>query len=168
MIRPCRKDEFETILDIINLAAQSYKGTIPIDCWQDPYMSKFELQGEIKSGVIFWGFEQNNALTGVMGNQDIQDVTLIRHAYVHPDSQGQGIGSKLLVALEQQTSRPVLVGTWAAATWAIRFYEKNGFRLVTKVKKDQLLRKYWSIPDRQIETSVVLADEKWFNCGNES
>ena len=167
MIRLCRDDEFDNILQIIDLAAQVYKGIIPGDRWHEPYMSRSELRSEIEAGVVFWGFEQHNDLVGVMGIQDIQDVTLIRHAYVHPDSQGQGIGGKLLTALRQNTARPILIGTWTDAVWAIQFYEKYGYRLVSPEQKDQLLRKYWSIPKRQIETSVVLADQKWFSGGND-
>ncbi len=126
------------------------------------------LRKEIEAGVRFWGFEQDGELVGIMGVQDVGDVTLIRHAYVRPSHQGRGVGGKLLVALRAKTDRPVLMGTWAAATWAIRFYEKHGFRLVTPQEKDRLLRKYWSIPSRQIETSVVLADEGWFALGGHS
>ncbi len=163
MIRLCRDKDFETIFEIINRAAQVYKGIIPRDRWHEPYMSRSELLGEIEAGVVFWGYEHHKGLVGVMGIQDIQDVTLVRHAYVHPTLQGQGIGGKLLSALRHKTTRPILVGTWADVAWAIQFYEKHGFRLVSPEQKDQLLRKYWSIPERQIETSVVLADQKWFN-----
>jgi GNAT superfamily N-acetyltransferase len=163
MIRRCNDDDFDVIFEIINLAALVYKGAIPKECWHEPYMSRTDLRGEIEAGVVFWGYEQSNELVGVMGIQDIQDVTLIRHAYIHPDHQGQGIGGKLLSALRQGTIRPILVGTWADAIWAIQFYEKNDFRLVSAEEKDRLLRRYWSIPDRQIENSVVLADQKWFS-----
>ena len=163
MIRLCRDNDFETIFEIINHAAQVYKGIIPRDRWHEPYMSRSELRGEIEAGVVFWGYEQHNDLVGVMGIQDIQDVTLIRHAYVHPASQRRGIGSKLLSTVRQHITRPILIGTWADAVWAIQFYEKHGFRLASKEQKDRLLRKYWSIPKRQIETSVVLADQKWFS-----
>ena len=158
MIRQCTKSEFNTIYAIINEASQAYKGVIPEDRWKEPYMSKEELQHEMNEGVIFWGYEENGVLVGVMGIQDIKDVTLIRHAYIRTAKQYQGIGKKLLSHLRKQTTRPILVGTWVDVSWAIRFYEKNGFRLVSKEEKDQLLRKYWSIPLRQIETSVVLAD----------
>ena len=117
---------------------------------------------EIAAGVVFWGCELEAELTGVMGIQDVLDVTLIRHAYVRTAKRNQGIGRMLLAELLKQTTRPVLVGTWAAAEWAVRFYQRHGFRLVTPEEKDRLLRKYWSIPDRQIETSVVLADERWW------
>jgi N-acetylglutamate synthase-like GNAT family acetyltransferase len=162
MIRPCEKSDFETIYAIINDAAQVYKGVIPTDRWKVPYMSKGELKNEIDEGVSFWGYEKNDELIGVMGIQHVLDVTLIRHAYVLKASQKQGIGKKLLSELQKQTSRPLLIGTWADAVWAIRFYEKNGFQRVSSKEKDRLLKKYWSIPQRQIDTSEVLADQKWF------
>ena len=123
-------------------------------------MSKDYLQHETQSGVQFWGWEKASELVGVMGIQDVQDVTLIRHAYVRTANRNGGIGGKLLAELRKLTTRPVLIGTWAAA-WAIGFYEKHGFRMVTPEEKDQLLKKYWSIPERQIETSVVLGDERY-------
>jgi GNAT superfamily N-acetyltransferase len=159
MIRQCHNSEFEMILAIINEAAQAYKGVIPLDRWKEPYMPEAELQEELDAGVIFWGYEAEGVLLGVMGIQPVQDVTLIRHAYVRPSSQGQGIGGKLLAALRRQTTRPLFVGTWADAVWAIRFYQKHGFQLLPPAEKERLLRKYWSIPERQIETSVVLADK---------
>ena len=145
------------------IAAQVYKGAIPEDCWHEPYMPRNELQREIEAGVDFWGYEQGGELVGVMGVQDVQDVTLIRHAYVLPDHQGRGIGGKLLSVLVGQHSRPMLIGTWAAATWAIAFYERYDFLLVAAQEKDNLLRRYWSIPERQIENSIVLADQSWFD-----
>jgi len=154
-------EDLETIWLIINEAAQVYKGVIPADRWKEPYMSRSELEHEIRDGVRFWGYEDEGSLLGVMGTQDLEDVALIRHAYVRTGNQNQGIGSKLLVHLHGQAKKPVLVGTWAAATWAIRFYERHGFKLVTSETKDRLLRKYWSIPERQVETSVVLSDKKW-------
>lgn len=163
MIRQCHNHEFEAIYSIINEAAQAYKGVIPADRWKEPYMSKDELRHEMDEGVVFWGYEEDGELVGVMGIQHVQDVTLIRHAYVRPARQNQGIGGKLLETLRRQTTRPVLIGTWADAVWAIRFYEKHGFRLVSPEEKERLLRKYWSIPARQVETSVVLADERWFD-----
>jgi N-acetylglutamate synthase-like GNAT family acetyltransferase len=163
VIRLCRDNEFEAIYSIVNDAAEAYKGIIPKDRWKEPYMSKEELQEEMKGGVTLWGYEEDGELIGVMGIQPVQDVTLIRHAYVRPANQGQGIGGTLLTALCQQITRPILVGTWANATWAILFYEKYGFRLLSSEEKDHLLRKYWLIPERQIETSVVLADRKWPN-----
>lgn len=163
MIRQCDSSEFEIIYEIINDAAQAYKGVIPGDRWKEPYMSKDELQHEIDEGVIFWGYEEDGELVGVMGIQHVQDVTLIRHAYVRTTKQNQGIGGILLSHLRKQTTRPILIGTWADAVWAIRFYEKRGFRLVSSEEKTRLLRKYWSVPERQIETSVVLADQKYFD-----
>ncbi len=126
-------------------------------------MSRDELQHEIDNGVVFWGYEEDGELVGVMGVQNVKDVTLIRHAYVRTEKQNQGIGGKLLINLLKKTTRPVLVGTWADAVWAIRFYEKHGFRLVSPEEKDILLRNYWSVPERQIETSVVLVDRKWLD-----
>jgi len=164
MIRQCDNSEFRIIYEIINDAAQAYKGVIPIDCWKEPYMSKDELGREIDEGVIFWGYyEEDGELVGVTGIQHVQDVTLIRHAYVRTAKRKRGIGGKLLSHLRKQTTRPILIGTWADAVWAIRFYEKHGFRLVSPQEKDQLLRKYWSVSERQIQTSVVLADHKWFD-----
>jgi len=151
------------IYEIINDAAQAYNGVIPPDCWKEPYMSKDELRYEMDAGVTFWGYEEDGRLVGVMGIQHVQDVTLIRHAYVRTGQQHRGIGGQLLSYLRTQTVYPVLVGTWADAIWAIRFYEKHGFRLVSSEEKDRLLRKYSSIRERQIETSVVLADQKWFD-----
>jgi N-acetylglutamate synthase-like GNAT family acetyltransferase len=150
------------IFEIINDAAGAYRGVIPSDCWAEPYMSEEELRREIDDGVKFWGVEEAGRLVGVMGIQHVRDVSLLRHAYVLTVSRQQGIGGKLLGALRVQTSRPLLVGTWAAATWAVRFYEKHGFRLVTPDEKDRLLRAYWHISDRQVQTSVVLADRAWF------
>jgi GNAT superfamily N-acetyltransferase len=163
LIRPCNDGEFETMYVIINDAAQAYRGIIPADRWQEPYMSKDELRHEINEGVVFWGYEGKGRLLGVMGIQDVQDVTLMRHAYVRTEIRNQGIGGKLISALRKQTTCPVLVGTWAAAVWAVRFYENHGFRMVTPEEKNRLLRKYWSIPERQVETSVVLADRRWFD-----
>jgi N-acetylglutamate synthase-like GNAT family acetyltransferase len=160
-IRCCDGADFDTIYEIINDAARAYAGVIPADRWKEPYMSRDELRHEIEEDVAFWGFEQHGELAGVMGLQDVQDVTLIRHAYVRTTEQHQGIGGLLLRHLRAGTSRPVLIGTWAAADWAIRFYEGHGFRLVSPQEKDVLLRTYWSVPRRQIETSVVLADERW-------
>jgi N-acetylglutamate synthase-like GNAT family acetyltransferase len=162
MIRRCDDKDFDVILPIINDGAQAYKGVIPADRWKEPYMSKEYLRHEMDAGVVFWGYEENGELLGVMGVQDVQDVTLIRHAYVRTSHRNHGIGGKLIAHLKTLTTRPTLVGTWAAATWAIRFYEKHGFRLVTWEEKERLLRKYWKIPERQTETSVVLADRKWF------
>lgn len=159
MIRPCDTKDFDSIYSIINEAARVYRGVIPEDRWKEPYMSRDELLHEIDEGVIFWGYQEGAELVGVMGIQHVQDVTLIRHAYIRPANQNQGVGGKLLSELRNQTNRRILIGTWAAAVWAIRFYEKNGFRLVSPREKDRLLKKYWSIPERQVETSVVLEDQ---------
>ncbi len=162
MIRQCDERDFEDIYAIINDSAAAYKGVIPADRWHEPYMPKEELRHEIDAGVVFWGYEESGELIGVMGIQDVRDVTLMRHAYVRTKMRNRGIGGKLLSFLYEKTDRPVLIGTWAAADWAIRFYEKHGFKLVTMDEKNRLLRTYWSIPERQTETSVVLADKRWF------
>jgi GNAT superfamily N-acetyltransferase len=162
LIRPLRNDEVEMALKIVNDAAGAYKGVIPDDCWCEPYMPKDELLAEIAAGIDFWAYEADGTILGVMGRQPLPEVTLIRHAYVLPAAQQQGIGAQLLSQLLRGVGGPVLVGTWAAAWWAVRFYEKHGFRLVTPLEKDRLLRRHWTISDRQVETSVVLADEKWF------
>ena len=155
-IRPCGTHEAGRMLEIINAAAQAYRPVIPPDRWHDPYMPAAELEGELAAGVVFWGCEVDGALVGVMGLQAVRDVDLIRHAYVLPDHQGQGIGAALLDHLMRRAARPILIGTWAAADWAIRFYERHGFRLVPVARKADLLRAYWTVPERQIETSVVL------------
>jgi N-acetylglutamate synthase-like GNAT family acetyltransferase len=162
MIRQTDERDFETIYTIINDAAEAYRGVIPPDRWHDPYMPREELRLQIEHGVEFWGYEDAGELIGVMGIQDVRDVTLIRHAYVKTVRRGKGIGGELLGFLRGLTERPVLIGTWADATWAVAFYEKHGFRKVTPAEKDRLLKKYWSIPERQVDTSVVLADENWF------
>jgi GNAT superfamily N-acetyltransferase len=156
-IRPCRDDERDAILAIVNAAAQAYRGAIPADRWHEPYMPAGELDDEIAAGVVFWGYEQDGELVGVMGIQPVRDVVLIRHAYVAPEHQGAGIGGALLEHLLSSSDGRLLVGTWAAAEWAIRFYERHGFALVSPERKAELLRAYWSIPERQVETSVVLA-----------
>jgi len=166
VIRRCVESDVDAIHRIINDAAIAYKGAIPVDCWHEPYMSRDYLRHELNAGVVFWGYEENNELIGVMGIQHVQDMTLIRHAYVRTVHRWKGIGGKLISFLKTQTSKPVLVGTWKAAVWAIRFYEKHGFRLVTRDEKDRLLRKYWTITERQIETSVVLADQQWVQRGS--
>jgi len=160
LIRPCRADERDAIVAIVNAAAEAYRGVIPADRWHDPYMSRDELDAEIAAGVAFWGYEADAALVGVMGLQPVGDVELIRHAYVLPAQQGRGVGSAMLRHLRGLSARPMLVGTWAAAEWAIRFYERNGFALVSEAEKTELLRRYWTIPERQIETSVVLAEDR--------
>jgi N-acetylglutamate synthase-like GNAT family acetyltransferase len=161
MIRRCDNRDFESIWTIINDGAQAYRGIIPADCCTEPYMSREKLQHEIDEGVVFSAFEEAGSVAGVMGLQQVQDVTLIRHAYVRTNSQNRGIGAKLLLHLRQSASGPVLIGTWASASWAIRFYERYGFQIVDNQEKDRLLKKYWSVPERQIETSVVLADGRW-------
>ncbi len=160
-IRPYRPDDFKSCLAIINDGAQAYKGVIPSDRWHEPYMTREYLQDEIEKGVRFWVYEEDGIPIGVMGIQNIQDVTLIRHAYVRTAHRQKGIGGKLLTFLMEKTERPILIGTWASAHWAIRFYEKYGFKMVSDTEKNLLLRTYWSIPERQVETSVVLVDEKW-------
>lgn len=161
MIRRCKEQDCNQIWSLINDGAQAYKGIIPADCWTEPYMSRDELRAEIENGVTFWGYEENGALTGVMGIQSVDDVTLIRHAYVYTRSQRQGIGTCLLAHLRKLAQGPVLIGTWAEAVWAIRFYEKHGFHLVAPEQRERLLRKYWKVPDRQVDASVVLADSSW-------
>ncbi|RZN56585.1 MAG: GNAT family N-acetyltransferase [Candidatus Methanomethylicota archaeon] len=157
MIRKLSYSDFESILKVINNAAQAYKGLIPSDLWKEPYMSNEELKNEINEGVEFYGWFEDNTLVGVMGIQFVKDVTLIRHAYVIKEYQRKGIGSKLLKYLISLAKTPeILVGTWKNTTWAIHFYEKHGFKLVSYEEKDKLLRKYWKIPDKQIENSVVL------------
>ena len=160
-IRSADRGDVAVIHEIINDAAQAYKGIIPADRWHEPYMSMAELESEIAKGVRFYCCQQNDRVVGVMGIQDVKDVTLIRHAYVRTAARRHGIGQALLEHLNQLTTRPVLIGTWKAATWAIRFYEKNGFRLMSDAEKNRVLPKYWTIPARQVETSVVLVDSKW-------
>ncbi len=161
MIRRCNEADFAALFAIINDAARAYQGVIPDDRWHEPYMSSAQLAGEIEDGVEFWGCEEQGALVGVMGIQDKGDVCLIRHAYVRPDRQQAGIGTRLLKHLESVTEKPVLIGTWADATWAVAFYQRNSYRLLTEAEKNRVLRTYWRIPERQVETSVVLADRKW-------
>lgn len=156
-IRHCREDEREAILRIVNSAAEAYRGVIPPDRWREPYMPASELDEEIAAGVMFWGYESEGELLGVMGIQELRDVELIRHAYVVPGRQRGGVGSELLVHLVRLSTQRLLVGTWAAAEWAIGFYRRHGFELVTTAQKTALLRSYWRIPERQVETSVVLA-----------
>lgn len=161
MIAPCNETHIPAMFAVINDAARAYRGHVPADCLHEPYMSEAELRGEIAAGVRFFGWFEEGDLLGVMGMQDVQDVTLVRHAYVATNARRGGIGGKLLRHLLALTDRPVLVGTWRAASWAIDFYARNGFRLVTDEEKDFLLKQYWSISERQIETSVVLADARW-------
>ena len=162
LIRQSRQADTAAMLAIINDAAQAYRGVIPADRWREPYMPLDELASEIADGVVFWVAEEDARLVGVMGMQDKGDVCLVRHAYVLPGMQRRGLGARLLHHVRSLTGKPVLVGTWAAASWAIDFYRRNGFTAVPPHDKDALLRKYWSIPQRQIETSVVLADSRWF------
>ena len=152
---------FREIYDIINDAAFAYKDVIPDDCWHEPYMPERELKLQIEEGVEFWCYKEDDKILGVMGIQDKGEVTLIRHAYVRTAARNKGIGSKLLAHLGAFTSKPILIGTWAAAGWAIRFYQKHGFHLLSTDEKNNLLAKYWTIPQRQVETSVVLANYKW-------
>jgi GNAT superfamily N-acetyltransferase len=161
MIRRCDERDFEVIWAIINDGAQAYKDAIPADRWTEPYMSREKLKHEIEDGVVFWGNEEAGGLLGVMGIQEVEDVTLVRHAYVRTSSQKRGIGGCLLSHLRELASGPMLIGTWADAVWAIRFYERHGFQMVSPEAKDRLLKRYWKIPERQIETSVVLADKRW-------
>jgi GNAT superfamily N-acetyltransferase len=157
MIRPCTAADIPAIDAIVNAAAEAYCGAIPADCWHEPYVTPSDLLAEIAAGVDFWGWEESGSLIGVMGLQRVRDATLIRHAYVRPADQGKGIGGKLLqMFIGRADHGPLLVGTWAAATWAIAFYQRHGFRLVSPEEKDRLLTTYWSIPSRQRETSVVL------------
>jgi N-acetylglutamate synthase-like GNAT family acetyltransferase len=160
-IRRCDDRDVELIWLIINDGAQAYKGIIPADRWTEPYMSMEKLRHEIDDGVVFWGFEDGGTLVGVMGLQKVQDVTLIRHAYVRTGDQKRGIGAELLLHLREMADGPVLIGTWADASWAIRFYERYGFERVEPEEKVRLLKRYWTVPERQIETSVVLADSIW-------
>lgn len=155
-LRACRGADLPVILDIVNAAAEAYRGVIPPDCFHDPYMGEDELRREIDAGVEFLGCESDGALIGVMGLQAVEDVDLIRHAYVRPDAQGTGVGAALLAGLVRRTTRRVLIGTWADASWAIRFYQHNGFALVPEPRKTELLARYWRISARQAEVSVVL------------
>ena len=162
MVRRCTVEDFDRVLAIINEAAAAYRGIIPDDRWTEPYMPAEELAAEIAAGIEFDGYEvAGTGLVGVMGVQMIEDVALIRHAYVATGHQRSGIGSALLAGLRGRVDRPVLIGTWAAATWAIDFYRRHGFELVPVEEKSTLLRRYWTVPERQIETSVVLADSRW-------
>jgi N-acetylglutamate synthase-like GNAT family acetyltransferase len=160
-IRACTAEDIPVLYEIINDAAQAYKGVIPADRWHEPYMPMQELLGQIRDGVRFLGYEAEGKLIGVMGIQDRGEVDLIRHAYVKTSSRQGGIGTLLLKRLEEDSNKPILIGTWAAAAWAIRFYEKNGYRLLSRPETERVLKKYWNIPARQVETSVVLASPRW-------
>ena len=161
VIRTSADADLPQILAVINDAAEAYRGVIPADRWHDPYMPREELEREVAHGVVFWVAEEGGRLLGVMGIQDRGAVALVRHAYVAPTTQRTGVGTKLLRHVESLTRKPMLIGTWAAASWAIEFYRRNGFTVVPDSDKERLLRTYWSIPERQIETSVVLADRRW-------
>lgn len=156
LIRRCCDEDFEQTWAIINDGGMAYRGAIPDDCWHQPYMSRSELLDELAQGVQFWGYEENGVLIGVMGFQDVKDAALIRHAYVLTKHQGRKVGAALLEHLIAHQTKPIFVGTWAAATWAIRFYERHGFRLVDTREKNELIDAYWKIFPRQRETSVVL------------
>jgi len=158
MIRFCTERDLLDICTVINDGAHAYRGVIPSEHWQDPYMPVEELRSEIAAGVRFWGYQLSDRLIGVMGLQEVLDAALIRHAYVRTAYRNQGVGGQLLAELRNQTERRLLVGTWGAARWAIRFYEKHGFRLVGERTKNRLLRRYWSIGAPQIAASVVLAE----------
>ena len=160
-IRRSELADFEGMFEVVNAAAVAYKGVIPADRWHEPYMPRDDLQHEIEAGVAFWVAEEGGRLLGIMGIQDKGDVALVRHAYVAPNLQRKGVGTMLLHHVQSLVSKPVLIGTWAAARWAIGFYEKHGFTAVDDRTKDRLLRRYWTVPERQIATSVVLADRRW-------
>ena len=161
LIRKSVNADLAAMLAIVNDAAQAYRGVIPADRWREPYMPADELAEEIGRGVVFWVAEEEGRLLGVMGIQDKGAVALVRHAYVAPTLQRKGVGTRLLRHVEGLVDKPILIGTWADASWAIEFYRRNGFTVVPNSHKERLLRTYWSIPVRQIETSVVLADERW-------
>src|SRR5436309_5965 len=161
LIRKSVETDLAAMLAIVNDAAQAYRGVIPVDRWREPYMPTDELVSEIAAGVVFWVAEEEGRLLGMMGIQDKGAVALVRHAYVAPTIQRKGVGTRLLRHVEGLADKPVLIGTWADASWAIEFYQRNGFTVVPNSDKDRLLRTYWSIPARQIETSVVLADARW-------
>ena len=163
VVRRADEADLVAILAIVNDAAHAYRGVIPADRWHDPYMSRDEMAHEIAAGVVFWVAEEEGRLLGVMGIQDKGDVALVRHAYVASATQRSGVGTRLLRHVESLVDKSLLIGTWAAASWAIEFYRRNGFTVVSSEDKDRLLRTYWSIPVRQIETSVVLANSRWFD-----
>ncbi|HXZ93840.1 MAG TPA: GNAT family N-acetyltransferase [Burkholderiales bacterium] len=160
-LRACGPADLDAILAVVNDAAQAYQGVIPADRWHEPYMDRAELEAEIAAGVRFWGWEEGGELAGVMGLQDRGEVDLIRHAYVRTRDRRRGIGAGLLAHVERLSAKPILIGTWAAARWAIDFYEKHGYRVLAREDTERLLRRYWSVPERQIATSVVLASARW-------
>ncbi len=171
LIRKSRNADAPAVLAIINAAAEAYRDVIPPDRWHEPYMPATELEREIAAGIDFWVAEEDGQLLGVMGTQDKGEVALVRHAYVTPGSQRTGVGGGLLRHVQGLTTKPFLIGTWADASWAIAFYQRNGFIIVPAAQKNSLLRQYWSIPARQVETSVVLADDRWMSgqqCGTKS
>jgi N-acetylglutamate synthase-like GNAT family acetyltransferase len=161
LIRASTDADLDAMLAIVNDAARRYEGAIPADRWHDPYMSADALAAEIASGVSFWVADDGGRVVGLMGIQDRGDVALVRHAYVASGAQRGGVGTRLLRHVTARVNKPILIGTWAAATWAIDFYRRNGYTVVSPAEKDRLLRTYWSIPARQVETSVVLADARW-------
>ena len=156
MIARCPAADVPRIYEVINEAAQAYRGVIPADQWHEPYMPMDQLEAELAAAVEFWGYQENQELVGVMGLQQVEDVSLIRHAYTLTRSQGKGVGSALLEHLKRRTDRALLVGTWKDASWAVRFYEGRGFRLLADEEKRRLLKKYWTVSERQAEVSVVL------------
>jgi GNAT superfamily N-acetyltransferase len=160
-VRRSTPADVPAIFAIVNDAAQAYRGVIPADRWHEPYMPMAELEGEIAAGVQFWVAEEDASVLGVMGIQDKGEVALVRHAYTASAAQRKGVGTTLLRHVEALNGKPVLIGTWADAKWAIDFYVRNGYAVVSHADKERLLRKYWSIPARQVETSVVLADRRW-------
>ena len=166
LIRLSVDEDFAAILAIINDAAKAYRGVIPADRWHEPYMPADELADEIADGVVFWVAEQEGRVSGVMGMQDKGDVALVRHAYVASTTQRTGVGTTLLRRVEGLTDKPILIGTWASASWALDFYQRNGFTLLPTSDGARLLQKYWSIPARQLETSVVLANGRWMESQN--
>jgi len=161
MIRPVRDSDFDAVHGVINDAAEAYRGVIAADCWREPYMSADELRAEIDAGVAFWAVEEAGAIAAVMGLQPVADVDLVRHAYTRTASQGRGFGGRLLDQMQRQVERPLLVGTWRAAIWAVRFYQRRGFQLIDGAPKDDLLHRYWRVPARQMAESVVLTDHRW-------
>lgn len=161
MVAKSQKEDFQQIYEIINDGASAYQGIIPADRWHNPYMTEEELTTQIGEGVQFWTYAQDSRIIGVMGIQFKGGVTLIRHAYVRTTEREKGVGSKLLAHLCATATTPILIGTWADAKWAVEFYQKHGFRLLPEEEKNSLLRKYWSVPVRQIETSVVLPNDSW-------
>jgi GNAT superfamily N-acetyltransferase len=160
LLRPCKDSDFDALLSIINDGATAYRGIIPEDRWTTPYMSADKLRYELHTGISFSCVESGGGLVGAMGSQQVDDALLIRHAYVLTACQRHGFGSELLVGLVEHAPWPVLIGTWKAAHWAIRFYEKHNFNLIEGDEKDRLLDRYWRIPARQVETSVVMADPR--------